>query len=103
MAMVTAFKFDDELAVGCASGQPNTRHRGLRTTINHPDFFDRRNPGADQAGHLDLQRVWYPETQPALGGFADRFDDDVRSMTKDRGPPGPNVIDILVSFDIPHV
>src|ERR1700722_12154424 len=103
MAMVTAFKFNDELAVGCAPGQPDARHRSLRTAINHPDLFDGRNPGADQARHLDLHRVGYPEAQPVLSGFTHRFDDDIRSMTKDRGAPGPDVIDILASFDIPNV
>ena len=103
MAMVAAFKFHDQLTVCCAAGQPYTRHRRLRAAVYHTDFFDGGNPGADQSRHLDLKRVWDAEAQPALRRFADRFDDHIRSMAKDCRTPGPDIVNILASFDIPNV
>ena len=103
MAMIAAFEFHDQLAICCAAGQPDARHRCLRAAVDHPDFFDRGDPGADQSRHLDLERVRNPEAQPALCGFADCFHDDIRSMAKDGGTPGPDVVNVFASFDVPDV
>ena len=58
---------------------------------------------ADQSRHLHLERIRYPEAQPVLCRFADCFNDDIRSMAEDCGTPGPDVVNIFASFDIPDV
>ena len=73
MAMIAAFEFHDHLAVCCAAGQPNARHRCFRAAVYHPDFFDRRHPGADQFRELDFEWVRNSEAQSARRGVAHRF------------------------------
>ena len=99
--MIATFELDDLVAPGETASQPDARHGGFRSAIDHPDFFDRRNPLADQLRHLDFERIWNAETNAARGRRADRIDDDSRSVTEDRRAPGPDVVDVFISIDVP--
>src|ERR1700693_6288144 len=101
--MIAAFEFNDQLAVRCPTGQPDARHCRLRAAIDHPNFFDRRDPGADKSRHLDLERVRDPEAEPAPGRLPNCFNDDFRSVTKNGGTPGPNVVNVFAPLDVPEM
>src|SRR2546423_15685097 len=103
MPVIATFELDDLIATGKASREPKARHGGFRAAINHPHFFDRGHPGADQLCHLDFEWVGNSKTHALSGRRADSIDHHLGRVTEDRRPPRADVIDVFVRINIPDL
>src|ERR1700748_2625246 len=101
--MIAAGEFDDELSTGKPAREADARHRCFGATIYHPDLLNRGYPMADQFGHFYLCRVWNSEAETLRGCCLNSLHYLFRSVAQDRWAPGPHIVDIFVSFDIPNV
>src|SRR5204863_5479483 len=101
MPVIAALEFDDLVATGKSPREPETGHRRLGPAIDHSHFLDRRDPAANQLGHLDLERIGDAEADAARGRGADGVDHDRGSMPENGRAPGADVIDVFVAVDIP--
>ena len=102
MAVVAAVKFDDLVAPGEPPGKADAGHGSLGAAVDHANLFDARDPIADEGGHFHLERIRNAEADTAAGGGTDGLDDDARGVAEDGGPPGANIVDILIAIDIPN-
>jgi len=57
---------------------------------------------ANQFGQFHLEWIWNSETQSARGRIAHSIDNHFRRVTKNRGTPTPNIVNIFLSIDVPN-
>ncbi len=92
VTVVAAGELHHDAAAGRPAGQPDRRHRRLGAAVDQPDLLDRRHPGHDLLGQLDLAgrracRSWCrapPRTPPP----ARRRGGRARGSSAPRSRPG---------------
>ena len=89
VAVITAFELDDLVATGESAREPQARHRRFRPAVDHPHFFDRRNPAADQFRHFHFERIGNSKTDTARRRVANRLDHDRGACPRIAGPQVP--------------
>ena len=101
MAVVAAVELDDLVASGEPARQPDAGHGCFRAAVHHPHLFDRRHRVANQCRQLDFELIGNAETDPARGRVAHGVDHDFRRVTENGWTPAADIIDVIVSVDIP--
>src|SRR3977135_4454137 len=99
--VIAALELDDFVAAGESARESQAGHRRFGPAVDHSHFLDRRNPAANQLGHLDFQRVGNAEADPARGRGADGVDHDRRGVAENGRAPGADVVEVLFAVDVP--
>src|SRR5438132_6443683 len=102
MSVVTTVELDDRVTPRERACETNAGHGRFRAAVHHPHFLDRRHPVADQLRHFHLERIWNSKAQATRTRLAHRVHNDFWCMTENRRSPTPDVIDVLLSIDIPN-
>ena len=87
MAVVTADKFHDFVALRKASGKTQRAHRRFRPRIHHADHLDGRIHAHHQTGQFRLCEGRCSITGAALRRFLQRFNYPRMSVPDDHWPP----------------
>ncbi len=103
MAVIAAFEFENLLPSRETACQADGRHGGLRAAVDHAHFFNGWHPLGDGTRHFHLKRIGNAEANALARRLHDRFPHHLGRMSQDRRPPGPYIVDIFLSFDVPDM
>src|SRR6185312_15351798 len=95
VAMITAGKFDDLVALGETPREADGRHRRFSAAVAETDLLNRREKLHDQFGHLDFVRVGRAEGGAVFERGRDSGFDARVIVSVDRGAPGADEVDQL--------
>src|SRR5712692_9226537 len=101
MAVITAFKFDDEVAAGCGARQAHRAHRCFGTGIDEPYLLTRRKSRPDSRGEVDFELGGHAVTGAPARLCGDGFDDLWMRVAQDQRSPGTYIIDIFIPIGVP--
>ena len=94
MAVITTFKFDDEVAAGETPRQPNRTHGRFRARTAHPHPFHRGNELPNFARHDRFNFGWGAKAQAIDHRLLHGANHGGMGMTGNHRPPGTDIIGV---------
>src|SRR4051812_16525065 len=102
MSMITAFEFQDLIAFGVSSCQPNGRHYCFRSRTHEPDLLNQVIMCKDEFRQLIFKGRWRSKAHSILDSLSNFLADSGIIMSKNKWAPGSAEIYELISVGIPH-
>ncbi len=96
VAVVAAFKLDDFVAARETPCHADGRHGGLRTRVNHANFFDRRHHADNQLSHLDFLAGGGAKGKRVLNRVAHGPLNRFKGVPQNHRPPRVDQFDVLL-------
>ena len=100
MSVVAAFKFDEFLTPGIASGQTDGAHGSLGTGVDHAHHIHRGVGVNDHFRHADLNFRWSAVGVALSQRFIDAVVISIRSMAENQRPPGADIVRVFISIRV---
>ena len=95
VAVVAAGELHHRRPAGHPAGEPDRGHRGLGAAADQPDLLDRRHPGDDLLGELDLAGGRRAEAGAEGGRVRDRLHHRGMRVPEDHRPPRADQVHVL--------
>ena len=99
MAVIAALKLQDLGATGKPAGQPDRRHGGLSTGIDHADFCHTGTVN-NHLRKINLGLGWGAKRQTVCHGLSHSSKNFRVRIPQKHGPPGIHKINVLVAVDV---
>ena len=87
VAVIAAFKLDDDVAAGGGAGEANGRHGGLSAGADEAHFFDGRIAGNDALGEIGFSSGGGSEAGGVARGALNGFNDGREGVAEDHRSP----------------
>ena len=102
VAVIAAFEFQDQVALGEAAGGANRRHRRFGAGADEPNALDRGKRSGDVLAELDFERRSHPIAGAAPRLFGDGGDHVGMRVAQNQRAPGAHVVDVFAAVDVPE-
>src|SRR5690242_6745521 len=98
--MIAAGKFKNLVPAGIAAGKADGTHGSLGAGTDHPDHFDGRDRIDDHLCENGFLFGWRAKARAAVGSRLHGGNDFWMAVAEYHGPPGADVIYVLIPVDI---
>src|SRR5512138_457000 len=103
MTVITAIEFDDLVAFGISTCQPQRRHGRFGPGIDEADHLDVRHELHDLLRQIELQRTRRAIGCPLDRGCLDCSYNIGMCMARDEWSPGEDVVNVAVTIHIEQI
>ena len=100
MAVIAAFEFQDQVALGKSARDANRGHRRFGAGADEANALDRRHRAGDALAQFDFERRSHPIARAASRLIGNSGDNVRMRVAENQRAPGADVIDVLAPVHI---